>query len=114
ESDERMETLVKTQSGGLAEVKDHNDERIVQFIHESVSDFLIQKGIKKLSSSAGSATGHHRLSRSCINYIAMEEVAWPSNMTGADIIHQFPFMRYATACWPLHCRRAESEGYSQE
>jgi hypothetical protein len=75
ESDERMETWVRTLSGGLVEVKHQKNKRMVQLIHQSVKDFLIQNGLHILSSDGSSVgQGHHRLSRCCINYTTLEDV----------------------------------------
>lgn len=84
ESDETMERQVKSLSCGLAEVKEFDDKRIAQFIHQSVNDYLLQSGLQELGSpSSSSVTGHAhlRLSRACIKYIAMEEVSscWSEN-----------------------------------
>ncbi|KAI9774712.1 MAG: hypothetical protein M1839_001673 [Geoglossum umbratile] len=93
ETDARMEKLAISLSGGLAEVKHHGGGTTVQFIHQSVNDFLLSGGLNFLASaSAGALLGggsehlmglssgeivgrsQHRLSRSCINYLKLEEV----------------------------------------
>jgi ankyrin repeat protein len=112
-SDKQMETLVRTLSGGLVEVKHQGDKRTVQLIHQSVNDFLIQDGLQILdSSSNGSAKGlgHHRLSRSCINYSTLEDV-WETTQEG--LIRQFPFLEYAVTSWVWHAKIAESENIPQ-
>ena len=101
ETDDRMEKLIRSSSGGLAEVKHHENRSTVQFIHQSVNDFLLSNGLKFLvpasgddplsqrsrhlmSSSSDEIIGrsHHRLSRSCINYLKLGEVMREDNMGG--------------------------------
>lgn len=48
-SDERMKKLIANLSGGLAEVRHHDQhsgspKRVVQFIHQSMNDFLLKDG----------------------------------------------------------------------
>ena len=92
ELDNRMKKQVTSLSGGLAEVKHQKFGTIVQFIHQSVNDYLLSKGLKFLisatedigtqastqpdSSSTGSVIGksQHRLTKTCINYLKLEEV----------------------------------------
>jgi len=111
ESDERMETWVRTLSGGLVEVKHQKNKRMVQLIHQSVNDFLIQNGLHILSSNGSSVgQGHHRLSRCCINYTTLEDVR---KMAQRGLIQQLPFLEYAVTSWVWHAERAESENISQ-
>lgn len=82
ERDEEMEIRVRHLSKGLAEVISHDGKFIVQLIHQSVNEFLIEKeGLKLLygsqdRASANSLIGraHFRLSRSCIKYLSMREL----------------------------------------
>ena len=78
-TNEEMECRLKDLCRGLAEVKQYENERVVQFIHQSVNDFLVQEGLQVLDSCLESTDtvigrAHFRLSRSCIKYISMEEV----------------------------------------
>ncbi|KAI8663493.1 hypothetical protein NCS57_00950500 [Fusarium keratoplasticum] len=74
--DDGMKRRVQTLSCGLAEVT--SDAKVIQFIHQSVKDFFVEKGLSALDESAktDSVVGiaHHRLSRTCIRYLAMEEI----------------------------------------
>jgi ankyrin repeat protein len=91
-SDSRMETLVNTLSGGLAEVKtrwrDDAGRGQVQFVHGSIKEFLLERGgisqMMKLGYSDQNLQGsendqaeywpqaiarsHHRLCTACLNY----------------------------------------------
>jgi ankyrin repeat protein len=120
ENDTRMKKLVNSLTGGLAVVKKHNDElrgeqTTVQFIHQSVNDFLSTGQFKFLQPNAPlSATGeaHDRLRRSCINYIKLERTRWSEiSMTESTNV---PFCKYAVKFWFLHAKEAEMEGVQQK
>ena len=116
DTNNKVEKRVKSLSGGLAEVREQNDQKIAQFIHQSVNDYLMQIGLQKLdSSSENSVTGRaeFRLSRSCIKYITMEEVLSCSGEDGEDIVRRFPFLQYATTHWVSHAEVVEAERISQ-
>ena len=126
EDDEAMERSINTLSRGLAEIRAFGDVRIVQFIHQSVNDFFIQDGIRLLATSWEShdlAIGgaHYRLSRSCIRYLGMEEIAQYGikkervevSASKDEIESKFPLLHYAATCWLVHTVRAESKGTSQ-
>lgn len=72
-TDEEMEKRVLNLSRGLAEVRKHERNQVVQFIHQSVNDFLVRSGLQILDKSENNivSRAHFRLSRSCIRYIAM-------------------------------------------
>lgn len=62
-----MEKRVKSLSGGLAEVKEQQSQRRVQFIHQAVNDHLIQGGLQNLSSSSTSnVIGHAHFDYRCL------------------------------------------------
>ncbi|KAJ4180948.1 hypothetical protein NW759_017219 [Fusarium solani] len=122
----RMKRRVQTLSCGLAEVT--SDTKVVQFIHQSVKDFFVQKGLSALDENAkpdfvvGSA--HHRLSRTCIRYLAMEEIGRSANHKrndmffeshkGDDMISEFPFLYYATTSWVAHTKQSDARSVPQE
>jgi len=49
-----MERRLKTLSRGLAEAVPSSNTRVVQFIHQSVKDFFVEKGLSFLDSSPNS------------------------------------------------------------
>jgi hypothetical protein len=116
--DDQMSRLLKSLSGGLIEVKhqnDGNDGNVVQFIHQSVYDFLEQGGLGSLASSPIGllAQSHYRLSRSCISYFALEEVP-SSDLSDPDIMmRNFPFIDYAVTFCFAQAEKAEKLGLSQ-
>lgn len=124
---QEMERRVQSLSRGLAETRVQHGTQIVQFIHQSVNDFLVDDGLKiliddgwqSIDFAAGSA--HHRICRSCIRYIDMEEIhQWKGERgkkSGAeereDLDKTFSFLRYATLSWPSHAETAHTKTISQ-
>ena len=126
DTDEDMKPVVYDLSKGLAEVLEYYGEPIVQFIHQSVQDYLLEKGFQVLNnSSAGNVIGHGHLwiSRSCIEYLFMEEVqdsavslgdereASFAEIEGSDSLGLF---RYSSTYWLSHIQSLEDAGMSQD
>ncbi|KAH6724963.1 ankyrin repeat-containing domain protein [Leptodontidium sp. MPI-SDFR-AT-0119] len=103
-------------SGGLVELKQHAGRKILQFIHQSVNDFLARDGLRFLDQNAFEdviGQGHHQLSLICANYMRMTEV----NSYKLDVglaATQLPFVDYAVKSWFLHAEKAETRGISQD
>ena len=77
ETDEQMKRTVTSLSGGLAETRDYQDSQTVQFVHQSVKDYLVRSGLPNLDSSLSDnviGRSHFQLSRSCVKFLALEEV----------------------------------------
>ena len=132
ESDSRMEKQVTSLSGGLAEVKHQEFGTTVQFIHQSVNDYLLSSGLTFLilstrdistqdSTQPGSPStvsvigkSQHRLTKTCINYLKLEEVVQIRNTAEIYTLQrQLPLLNYATEFWFLHAKKAESHGVLQ-
>ncbi|MCJ1357195.1 MAG: hypothetical protein MMC33_007191 [Icmadophila ericetorum] len=131
ETNSQMENKIKHLCKGLAEVREHNGESIVQFIHQSVID----SGLETLNgSSAVSVIGsaHFHLSRSCLTYLDMEESYHmasvlsefsSSRTANAPNNNRLPalstsdndlfFMDYATEFWTRHTEVVEDSGIAQ-
>ena len=117
EDDEQMENLVESSSGGLVEVKEHEREKRVQFIHQSVRDFLMGDGIRFIyelvernptehnqildRKSRYISLGHSQLSVFCLGYATIEDV-------GTTRENYRPFLEYAATYWVWHAQRGES------
>ena len=139
ENDYRMKRLITSLTGGLAEVKIHNERNkfqttsqltTVQFIHQSVNDFLGKDRFRCLELSSDKdfiGHGHHRLARSCLNYLKLREtrekvqtILTESNSNiwfhihVREIIYGIPFLAYAASHWFVHVQHAEYAGLSQE
>ncbi|KAF4335848.1 ankyrin repeat-containing protein [Fusarium beomiforme] len=84
---------------------------IVQFMHQSVMDFFVDKvlpslrGCKEPGQVAVSA--HYRLAEICLRYMAMQDFDQPANEP--DITSKFPFLRYAVTSWILHAVRISED-----
>ncbi|KAH7478382.1 hypothetical protein FOMA001_g9748 [Fusarium oxysporum f. sp. matthiolae] len=111
-----MKRRVQTLSCGLAEVT--SDTKVVQFIHQSVKDFFVEKGLSALDETAktDSVVGiaHYRLSRTCIRYLAMEEIGRSASYESYRLRTVFPFLQYATTSWVAHVKQSDAEGIPQE
>ncbi|TKA76769.1 hypothetical protein B0A49_08379 [Cryomyces minteri] len=119
ETDSKMEQATVHLSCGLVEILQQNERRVAQFIHQSVKDYLIQGGgLQRLRGSSmiiSVGSVEHRLSRTCIRYLAMEEVM---NHCGSDRIgrntgSEVRLLNYATTYWISHAETVEESGMSQ-
>lgn len=92
-------------SKGLAEVT-KPPNAIVQFIHESVRDFLIKdNGLAELFPEFGESQGHNRLKEACMFYLKLhwEETEPRTNLVrfpsatrlGGSLTPSYPFLDYA-------------------
>ncbi|KAM0168551.1 hypothetical protein ACHAPF_010891 [Botrytis cinerea] len=112
-----MKRRVVSLSGGLVEFKQHEEQEIVQFIHQSVNDFLFQDGLGFLDSMIlGNpiGQGHNYLSVICANYIGMIKPDYSKEPNEGAIQSQFPFVDYAVISWYLHAEKAEAQGVLQD
>ncbi|KAH6613521.1 hypothetical protein F5144DRAFT_406716 [Chaetomium tenue] len=142
QDNDAMERRVTTLSRGLVEVVLSSDKRMVQFIHQSAKDFVVEKGLKLLTSTAAETleadvigVAHYQLSRTCIRYLSMEEIGqtfadapWdcdpfeflgvddffnPDSMFNRDYA-EFPLLHYATTSWVSHVQQSEERNVPQE
>ncbi|KAK2933588.1 Ankyrin repeat [Fusarium oxysporum f. sp. vasinfectum] len=98
-NDDDIDTRVMVLSCGLAEIVPSNNARIVQFIHQSVKDFFVERGLMALDNSTKEANlvvpvAHCRLSRTCIHYFRMAAHSHSQPFSQSDTF-KFPFVRYA-------------------
>jgi ankyrin repeat protein len=128
QDDITMIKIIKSRCGGLLETRKKNDLNIVQFIHQSVKDFLVDENEKPNSEIFGDSRlfmlGHTILSKACIRYCILPELeSLPESLrylVGPDleremekIGHRYPFIDYAINFWPEHCGDAERLGVAQ-
>ncbi|RYO96337.1 hypothetical protein DL765_011608 [Monosporascus sp. GIB2] len=123
---------------GLAETVPSSGRRVVQFIHQSVQDFFLEKGLSALddnlkpteteTTKADLVIGiaHYRLSRTCIRYLAMEEIAQSISSDNLcsesdsdfdleyELKSKFRFLDYATTLWIAHVQQSEARNKSQD
>jgi ankyrin repeat protein len=112
-----MRKRVVSLSGGLIEVKQHWNRQILQFIHQSVNDFLLRDGLKFLDTMSRDnpiGLGHHQLSVICANYIRIIKPDYSKEPHERAIQAQFPFVDYVVRSWYLHAEKAETQGIPQD
>ena len=127
ETNEDMERRVWDLSKGLAEVLEEDEEQIVQFNHQSVNDFLLEKGLQILDNSAAGTVvgrGHFWLSRSSIKFLTMQEVQGfaislldMSRLEKSMVEEEedyFAFLWYSVTFWLLHVEKVENANMPQE
>ncbi|VUC33716.1 unnamed protein product [Clonostachys rosea] len=121
---EDMYRFLLSSSKGLAELSKSKYNRTVQFIHESVRDYLIKEnGIRDLWGDRWqnfAASSHDRLKECCYQYMkvniepTIEGRLAPDNSEpkkdrkelGAQILIKFPFLEYATSHLLCHAEAA--------
>ncbi|KAL8957358.1 MAG: hypothetical protein Q9193_005344 [Seirophora villosa] len=122
-----MDKFILSCSKGLAETT-KSKSQTVQFIHESVRDFLLGKnGINKLRSELDFGQSHERLRQSCYLYMKIDVsedlprgMELPKAKTLEDkelrarISEKFPFLEYAVQNVLLHADDAGRHGIPQK
>lgn len=124
EDSNRMARRLKALSCGLAEAVPFGDaQMVVQFIHQSVRDFFIEKGIAALNGNLDLSkaavgqiigTAHHQLCRTCVRYIIMADMTQDISPGWEPFASCFPLLSYAAGSWIEHATTSESHGVSQE
>jgi ankyrin repeat protein len=125
-----IERFVLNSSKGLAEVT-KSKSRTVQFIHESVRDFLLkEKGLSAVWSDLGTSfegQSHDRLKQCCVNYIVAADITThldiadplpkASSAEGKELRQKvaeiFPFLQYAVEMALWHADTAQAAGICQ-
>ncbi|GES61256.1 Pfs, NACHT and Ankyrin domain protein [Aspergillus terreus] len=113
----RFDRYVIHSSKGLAEV---TKSETVQFIHESVRDFLIKdKGLHELWPEIGfdrESPGHEKLKQCCCLYInqilsgtSLSELSVPSPDLQKETLDKFPFLEYTGQYVFYHANIAAKE-----
>ena len=129
-SPETMDLFILSSSKGLAEIT-RSKQSTVQFIHESVKDFLLKgNGLGQVwadlkANSIGMS--QNRLKECCSNYITSDITSWlgidgslpsASSLKGAELRKkasvQLPFLEYAICNIFAHADVAHAEGVDQE
>lgn len=128
----QLETMVTYLSKGLVQIINGR----AQFIHQSVSDYLLQCGLQNLHKDhKGSASlslqkvkglEHFEISRSCIRYLKLKEIMtypYPHSSrtqdrdqgfkSEQDLEKAFPLARYSIFSIPWHISQVEKAGIFQ-
>lgn len=122
-----MERFILSCSKGLAETTKLKAQT-VQFIHESVRDFLLGKnGLNKLNLELGFGLSQDRLKQCCYNYMAIDTSEYlPPSMTLQTasfdearglrelVSEKLPFLEYAVRNVLYHAEVADGQGISQK
>ncbi|KAF7518815.1 hypothetical protein G7054_g13328 [Neopestalotiopsis clavispora] len=115
-SEKDMRRYILDKSRGLANVSGTASERTVQFIHESVKDFLLKgQGLQRVFSALVPnilGASHEALKSCCLNYLQMLEVI-DSDGSQPDA-EKFPLLGYSTESVLYHADQAESNGLTQK
>ncbi|KAG9228857.1 hypothetical protein BJ875DRAFT_219133, partial [Amylocarpus encephaloides] len=103
-------------SGGLIESKQHGKDQIVQFIHQSVNDFLLRDGLRFFDKTSIDliGQGHHQLSLICANYMRITEMDSSNESDAKPVKTKLPFMDYVVRSWFLHAEKAETQEVPQD
>ncbi|KAF5251708.1 hypothetical protein FANTH_3318 [Fusarium anthophilum] len=117
--------FILSSSKGLAEVTRVKKDPTVQFIHESVRDFLLKDGgLRVILNTSGDidAESHDELKRCCYKYMQsyMEENGTPESYSMDDLSRaciaadsEFPFLKYAVQNALYHANAAEAGHINQ-
>jgi ankyrin repeat protein len=113
---EMMVKRIVSLSGGLVETKQHEEDQIVQVVHQSVNDFLLGDRRLLFDKTSGDPVGqgHHRLSVACANYIRIAEFNSASMSDAKSLKGELPFIDYVVRSWLLHAEKAEARGVLQD
>nr|XP_036587170.1 ankyrin repeat-containing protein [Colletotrichum truncatum]KAF6797901.1 ankyrin repeat-containing protein [Colletotrichum truncatum] len=117
-SDERMRKRIMSLSYGMAEIIPSYNARRVQFIHQSVKDFFINRGLlyldKTMEAHLVTPTAHCRLTWSCIRYFKLVFSSHPEDLV-SNHQSRFPLLLYATTSLVHHMQQGEvSETFEED
>jgi hypothetical protein len=100
ETSERIKRFITKKSKGLIEIR-KGPEETVQFIHESVNDFLLRnQRLQTLDLALKSnpiGVSHDRLRACCVSYLMIKELPLPKDRPHAEkLCFGYPFLDYAS------------------
>jgi ankyrin repeat protein len=111
DDDNALKARIIDLSRGLAEIREHDGQFFVQYIHESVKDFLVQDGLQSLDKNGtGSTTGRGNLhlAWACARYLSISDID-PVNISSRRLISKYPLLLYATVSWIQHVMQIINE-----
>jgi len=112
--------FITSTSKGLIEVRKGTHADTVQFIHESVNDFLIRnQRLQKLDLALepyAIGASHDRLASCCMSYIMRKELdsIVTSMLQREKLTGCYPFLEYASTQVLAHAEKAQAGCVSQE
>ncbi|KAF5671248.1 ankyrin repeat-containing protein [Fusarium heterosporum] len=108
------EMRIKSLSCGLTESIAQGKSHIVQFIHASVKEFLLEGGLgilghsKRETPDLVAATAHCRLSLICVCYLQVILTFHPEARDDRNK-SKFPLLHYAVTSWAIHARIGQDQ-----
>ena len=127
-----MKRRIRSRCGGILEVRTYHsfgsDEEVLQFIHPTVKDFLLENTANTKISTREDLIlrGHQLLLRSCVAYLQLGElhdlIRKLKNTRGRRgtsknrieaIMKDYPFLRYAVEEWFKHAKEVERSDGAQ-
>ena len=114
---EDIRRRITSSSKGLIEICEGED-KTVQFIHESVRDFLLQnRRLQTLDPELESnaiGTSHDRLKACCLSYLLIKELPLAKDSSHAkELGFSYPFLEYASTYFLYHAEEAQARGIVQ-
>ncbi|KZL84934.1 ankyrin repeat-containing protein [Colletotrichum incanum] len=108
---DNIDKRITSLSCGLAEVAPSDDSRIIQFIHQSVKDFFVERGLLVLDNSRRAAVLlapaiEYLLCLRCVSYFKMVVSSHTGRFCKEDTV-RFPFLTYAVTALVTHIKRSE-------
>ena len=117
---EMIKRFITSTSKGLIEVR-KGDIETVQFIHESVNDFLLRnKRLQTLDPALEQhaiGASHDRLVACCMSYIMMKELeplVKDMPHTKKELAFNYPFLEYASTYVLYHAENAQAGCITQQ
>ncbi|KAL5585868.1 hypothetical protein FOVSG1_013560 [Fusarium oxysporum f. sp. vasinfectum] len=97
------------------ELNGEDSDREVQFIHQSVADYVRRTFLMDVGHEYASLAGacHFGISRSCLRYLTLREVLEGTHLSRGTISARFPLVPYVVRFVIYHIREAEREGIPQ-
>lgn len=113
--------LVEFQTREIWEQYDPDGEdsdREAQFIHQSVADYVLNRFLKDAhlhhsNSHSQLGAGHYQISRSCLRYLALEDVLHGHQLPRGKLSISFPLLPYVIRFLLDHIHAVEYEGICQ-
>ncbi|KAL8294204.1 hypothetical protein RB597_008036 [Gaeumannomyces tritici] len=109
-TEDSLERRINFLGRGLVEIVPSGDSWIIQFIHQSVKDFFLDKGLSALRNSSTPidtiGMAHDQLSKICLRYLVMDEIVQAGLGARYD---DFRFFYYSTDQWGEHARQSSSQ-----
>lgn len=94
-----------------------DSDREVQFVHQSVADYILGKFLSQVgfgdASPSQIGSGHFEISRSCLRYLALREVSEGAQLSRGTFSTRFPLVPYIVRSVFHHIREVEREGIPQ-